>query len=142
MNENKANPDDPRIQRARFLKDNPSKHFAHGTYSGGDDKDTDYFHDNLVAKHGGTSDSHGGFAIPHKSVDTFHQAAKKAGYEHGKHYHGLLSSQHTEEPEKVEAEQYAENGAPIRNKPIKKRTYLDQLKAGAKPPYGHSFGRC
>lgn len=58
-------------------------------------------------------------------------------------HHDLYSSQHTEEePIEETEEQYAEGAPnPIRNKPIKKRTYLEQLKAGGKPPYGHAFGK-
>lgn len=95
--ERKANPDDPRIMRSRFLKEHSSKDFAHGSYGPpaghGGPHTTEAFHD-LVAKHGGSSDSRGGFAVPHSKVDEFHKAALKKGYAHGTHYN--MASQHAE----------------------------------------------
>lgn len=109
--ENKADKDDPRVQRAGFKREHNNKDFAHGMYHGGANLDTDHFHDKLVAKHGGSSGQLGNFAIPHKNVDAFHKAAKEAGYNHGEHYD--LGSQHTEES--VD------------------RVYTEHLKSGGKP---------
>jgi len=83
---NRANPDDPRIQRSKFLKEHHSKDFAHGMYEGGNGLDTEKFH-TLVGKHGGDSDSRGGFAVPHKNLAAFHKLAQEHGYSHGTHYH-------------------------------------------------------
>lgn len=102
--ERKADQDDPRIQRAQYLREHPSNQFAHGSYhppaGHGGTETTNAFHD-LVAKHGGSSDSRGGFSIPHGQVEEFHKAALTKGHNHGTHY-TLGSSQSSQYSEQAD----------------------------------------